>query len=577
MRPAEYRAPRYVGLEAQASAAGTLGDVINRMTSFATKLGAQAAGQQAQEDYFSQYAITENDLKLAKDGDPSNVLIGNDTTIYGRTLKKMRAMELSGIFETEIKSLAAKLQTDAENGIPVDNVQAQLTAAIKQSVNILSQADPEAAIKLNAAGKMYASSAINAAYTANVKRQKETKQAAVTLSNQQENPELVSLTSAGISTSPEGAVNNIDYLDTRRTLRAHQSFAAGGQDFMDSEIKATDAVILAGAEQWVTNHVATATDVHKAYRQIRTGTTENATINAILTGQNAINGKPAPAWATAMAGKIRAAAKQAYVNSNAEQEGIEKAKERRAKLFEVDFAEALAAGDRTAMENALFSLKNTNPDSYIRRLEEYNVYTTGGSVFARYDNQSIVEILDRKFNDPYGDAVLLDDVYQVRNQLTQSTFQKYLGKVKSFDDEQVKLMKEFAASKLEMVAGPILGMAARAANARKEAQLAKLINGYMADRRMAARDPNFKMPSPFEWVERNYEKYSKEGGNNHDANLLSKIQAYPYKTEKQFVDAIRDLSKQRGADTRTLTDQLSVFREAMAAGLIDKDGKRLNK
>ena len=575
MRPAEYRGVDYRGYTAEAQAAGALGDVISRMSSFAAKLGEQAVGQQAQEDYFAKFQVTAADIRHAKDGDPDNLLIGNDATIYGRTLKKMRAMQLSGMFETEIKSLAAKLKTDAENGLPTANVASQLEAAIASNVDILSKQDPEAAVKLYAASKGYASTAINSAYEYEIKRNKERREAAVTLSNEQENPELTSILNAGITTGAEGTINNISVLDTRRTLRAQQAFGASGQQLMDETIKATDAHILASAQEYVSQYVSASDNPTKAFRDIRNGTTDNAAVNAILTGVNALDNSAAPAWATEMAAKVRDSAKKAYMDWAYEQDQIEKADKRAAELYKVDFTEAMANGDRAGMEQALYQLKNSNPEAYLKMNEDYQAWSNGGSLFSRFDNQSIVEILDRKFNSPYGDPVTPDDVYQVRGQLTQETFRRYLGMVKSFDDDQVRKLKELAVARLEMVPGPLVGSQARAVNARKEKQLADLINKYMSDRIRAARDPNFQMPGPFQWLDANFETSTAASDAQANASLVAKVNGRTYRTEAAFTAAIKEAQKRSDADRVTqLTAELGELREAIRLNLVDEKGNK---
>jgi len=451
MRPAEYRGVDYRGYTAEAQAAGALGDVISRMSSFAAKLGERAVGQQAQEDYFAKFQVTAADIRNAKDGDPDNLLIGNDATIYGRTLKKMRAMQLSGMFETEIKSLAATLKTDAENGLPTADVASKLEAAIAANVDILSKQDPEAAVKLYAASKGYASTAVNAAYEYEVKRKKERAAAAVTLANQQENPDLIALTNAGISSDREGAVNNIDYLDTRRVLRAQQAFAVDGKTFMESEIKATDTVILAGAKQWVAQAISKSGNFMDTYDDIVNGTTDNAVINAIITGTNAINGKAAPAWATAMAPQLLAAAKEAYQGQVTFEDNRQKFYTRTAEGFEADFVIAEANGDVDGMRVALDALKPLDRKKHSESLLRFMQYQQGGSTFARYDHQGTVEHLNELFLSPYGDSVVTyKTVSGFKHLLTKETYNKFLNQIKTFDNDQVRLLKEELKTRLKI-------------------------------------------------------------------------------------------------------------------------------
>ncbi len=176
-QPAQARGVNYVGFQAQANAAGTLAKSLDSMSSYAFKMAAEQRSTEAQQDYMANYQITDDVLQKAKNGDMSvmqDVEIGNEFSVYGKTLRKMRSFELSNRFEQEIRNLAGQVKTDAEeNGLSSEDAHYKLQSAIQGYSQVIGGMDADAALKFKNVSMVHASVAVNAAYKEEAKRNKD--------------------------------------------------------------------------------------------------------------------------------------------------------------------------------------------------------------------------------------------------------------------------------------------------------------------------------------------------------------------------------------------------------------------
>ncbi len=107
----------YVGPRAEAQAAGTMAQILDRMSASAF---ADAATMRKEEglQFVASNPISQEQVQLAKDGVVTGLGLGGVGTqnIFEQAVAKARSFELSGHFEMEGRNELAKLLADVEAG-----------------------------------------------------------------------------------------------------------------------------------------------------------------------------------------------------------------------------------------------------------------------------------------------------------------------------------------------------------------------------------------------------------------------------------------------------------------------------
>ncbi len=214
----------YIGPRAQARAAETMAQILDRMSQSTFGL----AKEMAQEEAFrfaAENPITEEQLQLAKEGLPQAIpgvgKISGDYTIYGQALKKARTLQLAGAFEQEGRNELAKILVEVQNGrMTSQEASTKITNFTNGYSNSLAKADGEAAIKLRATLATHGNTVLNAAYEAELKRVKDQERIKFDL----DSDNVGRLIEATVSQQPE----MIDQIaDVFRTNVANQALLLG--------------------------------------------------------------------------------------------------------------------------------------------------------------------------------------------------------------------------------------------------------------------------------------------------------------------------------------------------------------
>ena len=173
MQQVQPRGVDYVGPRAEAQAAGTLAQALDRMSS---SLFQQAGELRQQEglEFAATNPITPEQIEAAKNGDVSTLeLSKNPISIFGQAVRKARALELSSHFEIEGRNELVKLLSDIEAGTATsEQVQGKIATLTDGFGKSLSQVDPEAAYKFRATMATHGNTVLKAAYEAELKRAK---------------------------------------------------------------------------------------------------------------------------------------------------------------------------------------------------------------------------------------------------------------------------------------------------------------------------------------------------------------------------------------------------------------------
>jgi len=164
----------YVGPRAEAQAAGTMAQILDRMSASAF---ADAATMRKEEglQFVASNPISQEQVQLAKDGVVTGLGLGGVGTqnIFEQAVAKARSFELSGHFEMEGRNELAKLLADVEAGkASSEQVGTKIKTMTDGYSKSLSSVDAEAGIKFRATMATHGNTVLNAAYTAELKREK---------------------------------------------------------------------------------------------------------------------------------------------------------------------------------------------------------------------------------------------------------------------------------------------------------------------------------------------------------------------------------------------------------------------
>ena len=552
---AQARGVNYVGYQAQANAAGTLARSLDSMSSYAFKMAAEQRSTEAQQDYMANYRITDDVLQKAKNGDMSvmqDVDLGNEFSIYGQTLRKMRSLELSNRFEQEIRSLAGQVTTDVEeNGLGSEDAHYKLKSAIEGYSKVIGGMDADAALKFQNASMVHASVAVNAAYKAESKRNKEISQVMIDQEMDFYDKMVMSAVKDGQWVDGGGEIRNPqELIELYRDGLRKGAFFAGGADYAKTKITEFDKMVLDNTKQVAAEYVRTSDDPLATYETMRRGFTGNLAIDSVLAGENRL--------------EVLLVAKN-EANDWAALDSLKETQDKRTSDdLKAEYADHLSSNNIAGMKSVLSRLRSVDGPEYAKLLKETEDLEVGVGVFSKRDSQIVVDDLDKKFSNPYGAAVTFQQVFDMRQNLTKETYQKYIGKVKTFGDEQIKLMKVQLAAKLKIAPGMIIPDAARK---RNESIQNEIIDAFIEDRRVNANiDPGI-------WLKENFEKYKKTATKNHNSDNAAVAAGRTIRTVKGFEDAIREAQKNKNiSEQNRLTREKNELLEAIKNGTIDENG-----
>ena len=164
----------YVGPRAEAQAAGTMAQILDRMSASAF---ADAATMRKEEglQFVANNPISQEQVELAKNGVVTGLGLGGAGTqnIFEQAVAKARSFELSGKFEMEGRNELAKLLVDIDAGkASSEQVSTKIKTMTDGYSKSLSSVDAEASLKFRATMATYGNTVLNAAYTAESKRKK---------------------------------------------------------------------------------------------------------------------------------------------------------------------------------------------------------------------------------------------------------------------------------------------------------------------------------------------------------------------------------------------------------------------
>jgi hypothetical protein len=550
----------FVGYQAQAQSASTLSQLIDRMSQTAFQFAGEAAKERALVDVANQ-RLTPQQLELAARGDMSMLAGGSPFNIYDATVRKARSMELAGHFDTEAKGEVVRLMTEIDAGrITSEQAAQKLNTMTTGFSRALAKVDADAAIKFTAQTGIYGHTLMAEAY-------------------KRERDEQRKRTSAQLA---------IDYQNTlvlvQRELQQGFKVDADGVEVPGSVVAQRMANDFLAKAYQSGEGAAYAPKVAEMLREAKVATVSTALMderffeNPIATIKMLRTGRLNLGSHTHLLYELRTQdpaslikvelAFDAAVKRREGAESLERDREqRRGLMLEADFADALATTNVAGMEQVLREMRSINPVKYASLRDDLEK-ARNGTLFATTDNQMVVEDLDRRFANVYGENLTFDQVFQQRSRLTESTYRRYIDKVKGFGDERTRIMRDLTAQRLRMSPGPVLNR--DMARMKQEATFNGILERFAQARRA---DPNL---DPLTWLDANFDAVNKVETRAINADLVNRVLGRSLKTINDFDTEIG--KAQRLGDTsraNELRRQRKELQDAIKAGLVDSNGQRV--
>jgi hypothetical protein len=174
MQQIQPQAVDQIGFRAQAQTAGTLGQMLDRMSGALFEQAGKKAQEQALNDYFNNYRVTDQQIEAAKNGIPVDLSLGKGFSIYDIALQKARSYELSGRFEVEAKNehnvIYDKL---VNNEMSVQDAATKMKSITDGYSRVLGKEDGEAALKFVSSMGMHASTIMAKGFELDARRKRE--------------------------------------------------------------------------------------------------------------------------------------------------------------------------------------------------------------------------------------------------------------------------------------------------------------------------------------------------------------------------------------------------------------------
>lgn len=174
----------YIGPRVAAQGASQLAQILDRMSANTFQAAAEMRQQEGLQ-FAAQNPLTSEQVQFAKNGiNPEGWFMGADgkkgqiptvnaTGYFAKAVAKARSLELSGHFEIEGRNELTKLLAEVEAGkITSNQVQAKITTMSNGFAKSLANIDPEASIKFRATMATHGNTVLNAAYKAELERDK---------------------------------------------------------------------------------------------------------------------------------------------------------------------------------------------------------------------------------------------------------------------------------------------------------------------------------------------------------------------------------------------------------------------
>ena len=545
-----------VAFQAQAQYQQTLSRALDRISN--TLFGvAEKAGMEAGQQFVADQPADELTLQAMVSGNPEVIqgavrqlgAGGSSMNVYSAAVNKARAIELSAYAEREgqklIESLEAQVGIGTMKALDAINTFSNHVDGVSSG---LAELTPDASFKYRATMATIGRSFINNVSSTELKR--------VQTINRAATEEAYQLRLNDINRELTKEVSDPNVFETITKLQENflvNATVTVGEAEAGKYAENFKKDILGLQTNMAKSYLSAGQDPYKQYDNLRLGRTGNAVMDALMA--------PTSASRAAM---IDAARKElGALETIREQQ--EKEVGRQSEELQAQFADASSKNDRAAMTDILKNLRTLDRTAYVKLKADFDQI---GGLHAQRDNQMVVADLERKLNNPYGPRVTVNEVYGKAKFMTQSTFSRLINAAQTMEDQQIRIMQEDLGARIGMAKtyfGP-----PDYQRRQQEETMNVVTRKFIAER---IKNPDLDV---FEFLETPGLLDRAEGDASKKVNteLLTKVQASPYKTQAAFDEAIRKSQlNQNAAQAAELIRQRNNLIEAINQGLVDEQGK----
>lgn len=279
----------YLAGREQAQTSSALAQVLDRMSGVLFEEAGKQLVERAKIDYFNNYQVSDEQIALAKNGDPTAAAalkLGGNFNVYDVAMQKLRTFDLSGRFEVHADNEFQKVLTDiTENRLTAEQAANKMANVTQGFARSLGAQDPEAAIKFQNTMGLRASVIMGKAYELEAKRQREKDTAELRLALDNDMNRL------------EPTLDQVTYVNNRGEVRPMT-------DHVDATIasiyqRVTPRLGIAEAERMVTEYKARAKEaiIGVISKHVTDTAFASDAVSAIAKLDKGDAGKMTPLWA----------------------------------------------------------------------------------------------------------------------------------------------------------------------------------------------------------------------------------------------------------------------------------------
>jgi hypothetical protein len=546
-----------VAYQAQAQYQQTLSKALDRISS--TLFGvAEKSAERAGKQFVADQPADELTLQAMVSGNPEVIqgamrnlgAGGSSMNVYSAAVNKARAIELSAYAEREGQKLMQDLETRVAGGMKALDAINEFSNHVDGVSSGLADIEPDASFKYRATMATIGRSFINNVASTELKRVRTINMAATN--------EAYELRINDIARELNKEVVDPNVFETVTKLQENflvNATVTVGEGEAAKYAERFKKDILEIQTNMAASYVELGGDPYDNYNKLRLGRTGNPLLDAMM----------APNAPTSRA--MRDAALKALTNAETVRKQQESIKASEAKMRVADFADQIAVGDVEGMKSTLRDIRSLDPVEYAKLKKDFDDRDT---VFARRDNQMVVADLERRLNDPYREKVTVSEIFNLKNNLTQSTYTRLINSAKSMEDEQIRIMEKELASTFGMTSQIVLNP-----NIQRQKQEKKLAEAKSRFIQMRRDNPDLNAMT-FIKDQNILDQVDKQADKVVNTEVINRIQSRQYKSLRAFDDAIQkaQMDATRKAE---LTRQRAELEDAIKNKIVDENGNAITQ
>ncbi len=437
---------------AQARAMAPIQRGLDSMTDFALKRFEEKALIEGAE-YGAQNAPTKQQLQDAQ-GDIEDIVPGDQTTVFGRAARKAALGSMTTNFEVSAREQMINLQVQAElQDMDTATFTEQSNAIIDGYTSTLQDISPAAALTFRATMATVGNSALLAHSKAQIEKQQEQEQFAITSSM-----DIVVSGDAtrGLPSRPQQIISEgstttydkfgnmqhvsvLEKIDSARNGLKEMAFSVTDKAAAEKYLKRFDDSVKLAMDTEVANFVLVSPIPN--LNQLRSNKIDDTKMQDLWNNMSA-----------SQRASAKSAAYSALTEENTREAQLEAQQardmEKRSKVAYTNIVDAIQSGDTKARDAALSELRITDPGKY----EDFSKRILSGDV---PDNAMVVGMLEQELANKTLRKSFVTTEF-INGNISLSTFKTYMGSVTALSDKRYQAAGTLAKNILGLPDKPLI-------------------------------------------------------------------------------------------------------------------------